>query len=81
MYGIVDFEEKLEKISPAELAPHLCPELGRIPWQRERDEFMPKPLKNQKFVYEGDLLSDRILEQQQRAQDSFNRLKVHNKVE
>lgn len=76
MYGIIDFEEKLKNISDEELAPHLSPELARIPWQQERDEFLPKPFRNQKFVYKGDYLSDRLITQQERAQDYLKKLQV-----
>lgn len=69
MYGIPDFESKIAAVSDSELEPELSLELGRIPWPQERHEFMPKPINKQKFVYKGDFLSDRLVEQQERAQD------------
>ena len=70
MHGIPDIEENLNEheFSTSELTPHLSIELGRIPWPKEREEFMPKPLNKQKFVYKSDYLSDRLVEQQERAQ-------------
>ena len=68
MYGIPDFEKQVNDLPSSELTPHLSNELGRIPWPQERDEFMPKPLNKQKFVYKSDYLSDRLVEQQERAQ-------------
>lgn len=68
MYGIPDFEKRLNELPASELTPHLSTELGRIPWPQERDEFMPKLLNKQKFVYKKDYLSDLLVEQQERAQ-------------
>jgi hypothetical protein len=68
MYGIVDFEKQVNELPASELTPHLSTELGRIPWSQEREEFMPKPLTGNKFVYKSDYLSDRLIEQQERAQ-------------
>lgn len=68
MYGIPDFEKRLNELPASELTPHLSTELGRIPWSQERDEFMPKLLNKHKFVYKKDYLSDRLVEQQERAQ-------------
>lgn len=76
MYGIPDFEAKIAAVPDSELTPNLSTELGRIPWPQEREEFMPKPMSKQKFVYKGDYLSDRIIEQQERAQAFQNNLTV-----
>ena len=76
MYGIPDFEAKIAAIPDSELTPHLSTELGRIPWPQERKEFMPKLSIDKKFVYKGDFLSDRLVEQQERAQAFANNLLV-----
>lgn len=76
MYGIIDFEEQVNKIEPSELSEHLSTELGRIPWPQERDELLPKLFHKQKFVYKSDYLSDRLIEQQESAQAFQQRLKV-----
>lgn len=68
MYGIPDFEKQVEDLPVSELTPLLSNELGRIPWQTEKDEFMPKPISKQKFAYKSDFLSDKLIEQQERAQ-------------
>lgn len=77
MYGIPDFEAKIDAIPDSELTPHLSTELGRIPWLQERQEFMPKPFRDQKFVYKGDRLSDLLVGHQERAQAFRNRLMVY----
>lgn len=78
MYGIPDFEAKFEAVPESELTPNLnlSTELGRIPWPQERQEFMPKPMSKNKFAYKGDFLSDRLVEQQERAQAFQNTLMV-----
>ena len=68
MYGIPDFEKQLNELPSSELTPNLSSEIGRIPWPQEREEFMPKLLNKQEFVYKSDYLSDKLLEQQERAQ-------------
>lgn len=75
-YGISDFEKQVEELPSSELAPLLSNDLAKIPWQRERDEFMPKPFSKQKFVYKSDFLSDRIIEQQELVQDFTENLLV-----
>jgi len=77
MYGIPDFEAKIAAVPDSELTPHLSTEIGRVPWPRERQEFMPKPICKRKFEYKGDFLSDRLVEQQERAQAFKNNLIVH----
>lgn len=76
MYGIPDFEAKIAALPESELTPNLSTELGRIPWPQERQEFMPKPMSKHKFVYKADFLSDRLIEQQERAQAFQNNLMV-----
>lgn len=78
MYGILDFEAKVAAVPESELTPNLSTELGRIPWPQERQEFMPKPMCKKEFVYKGDFLSDRLVEQQKRAQVFQNSLMVLN---
>ena len=68
MYGIPDFEKQLNELPSSELTPNLSNEIGRIPWPQEREEYMPKLLNKQEFVYKSDYLSDKLLEQQERAQ-------------
>ena len=77
MYGIPDFEDRIAAVPDSELAPHLSSELGRVPWPQEREELMPQPTSKRKFVYKGDFLSDRLVEQQERAQAFQNNLLVH----
>lgn len=77
MYGIVDFEEQVNKLQPEELSPHLSTDLERIQWPQERDELLPKLLNKQKFVYKSDYLSDRLVEHQERAQAFQLRLTVN----
>lgn len=76
MYGIPDFEDQVRKVSTSDLAPLLSNELGRIPWQKEKEEFLPKLIRNKKFVYKNDFLSDRIIEQQERFQNFQGNLAV-----
>ena len=68
MYGIPDFEKQLNELPSSELTPNLSNGIGRIPWPQEREEYMPKLLNKQEFVYKSDYLSDKLLEQQERAQ-------------
>ena len=68
MHGIPDFEKRVEEFPSSELTPFLSKEIGRIPWKIEKEELMPKPVNKHKFVYKSDFLSDRLIEQQERAQ-------------
>ena len=77
MYGISNFEEKVEKaIKDGKLKDHLAVQLEPISWSKERAEMMPKLWKDRKFFYQPDRLSEFLVRQQERGQAVQARFKV-----
>ena len=79
MYGIQNFDEKVEKaIADGLIEEHMPTEeqIETISWSKERAELMPKLWRHRKFVYQPDRLSEFLVFQQERAQAFNSRLKV-----